>query len=79
MENASPKDTDKSFPSAGQANPSPTEGEKNTTQATKMLIIKGKEVMSSKDTKKEETESDSKDDHANPVDSTVESFKQKKL
>ncbi|GKB55058.1 hypothetical protein Tco_0905811 [Tanacetum coccineum] len=35
--------------------------------------------MSSKDAKKEETESDSEDDHDNLADSMVESSKQKKL
>ncbi|GKD17071.1 hypothetical protein Tco_1206229, partial [Tanacetum coccineum] len=40
---------------------------------------KGKEVMSSKDAEDEETESDSEDDHANPVVSMVESSKQKKM
>nr|GEW02498.1 hypothetical protein [Tanacetum cinerariifolium] len=40
---------------------------------------KGKEVMSSKDAKEEETKSDSKDDHANPANFMVESSMQKKL
>ncbi|GJW66500.1 retrovirus-related pol polyprotein from transposon TNT 1-94 [Tanacetum coccineum] len=49
---------------------------------TELLLIKkdkGKEAMSSKDAKEEETESDSKNDHANPADSMVETSKQKKL
>nr|GEY94901.1 hypothetical protein [Tanacetum cinerariifolium] len=40
---------------------------------------KGKEVMSSKDTKEEETESDSEDDYANPANSMVETSKQKNM
>ncbi|GJU68121.1 hypothetical protein Tco_1254380 [Tanacetum coccineum] len=40
---------------------------------------KSKEVMSSKDVEDEETESDSKDDHANPAETMTESSKQKKL
>nr|GEY96988.1 hypothetical protein [Tanacetum cinerariifolium] len=40
---------------------------------------KSKEVMSSKDAKDEETESDSKDDHANPAETMTESNNQKKL
>ncbi|GJT28638.1 retrovirus-related pol polyprotein from transposon TNT 1-94 [Tanacetum coccineum] len=116
MENASPKTTDKSVPSVGQAGTSPIEGEKNTKDADKANLKqqlttttppntssfqyplfpnppkstpqtegelikkdKGKEVMSSKDAKEEETESDSIDDHANPVDSMVETSKPKKL
>ncbi|GKC99982.1 hypothetical protein Tco_1170257 [Tanacetum coccineum] len=54
---------------------------KSTPQNEGELIKKdkGKEVMSSKDAKEEETESDSKDDHANPADSMVETSKPKKL
>ncbi|GJR55821.1 hypothetical protein Tco_1406342 [Tanacetum coccineum] len=40
---------------------------------------KGKEAMSSKDAVEEETESDSENDYANPVDSIVESSKENKL
>nr|GFB78230.1 hypothetical protein [Tanacetum cinerariifolium] len=40
---------------------------------------KGKEVVSSKDAKDKETESNSKDDHANLADSMVESANLKKL
>ncbi|GJW44282.1 hypothetical protein Tco_0073081 [Tanacetum coccineum] len=53
-----------------------------STPQTKGELIKkdkGKEVMSSKDAEVEETESDSKDDHANPADSMVETSNQKKL
>nr|GEW28448.1 hypothetical protein [Tanacetum cinerariifolium] len=45
------KATDKSVPSAGHTNTSPTEGEKNTKKS------KGKEVISFKDVKEYETES----------------------
>ncbi|GKC80059.1 hypothetical protein Tco_1130833 [Tanacetum coccineum] len=45
-------------------------------QLTKLL--KGKEVMSSKDVEKEETESDSEEDHSNPAKTMTESSKQKK-
>ncbi|GJY61524.1 hypothetical protein Tco_0462181 [Tanacetum coccineum] len=51
-----------------------------TNQATKDADnSKGKEVMSSKDAKDEETKSNSKDDHANPAETITESSKQKKL
>ncbi|GJS46951.1 hypothetical protein Tco_0597072 [Tanacetum coccineum] len=40
---------------------------------------KGKEVMSSKDTEDEETESDSEDDHANPAEIMTKSSEKKKL
>ncbi|GKD81452.1 hypothetical protein Tco_1348291, partial [Tanacetum coccineum] len=116
IENASPKATDKSVPSAGQAGASPAEGEKNIKDANKAnlkqqptttnlpttslfqshvfpnppkstpqtegeLIMKdkGKEVMSSKDAKEEDTKSNSEDDHVNPADSMVETSKKKKL
>nr|GEU48464.1 hypothetical protein [Tanacetum cinerariifolium] len=42
-------------------------------------LRKDKEVMSSKDVKEEETESDSEDEHANPADFMIESSKKKKL
>nr|GEZ47798.1 hypothetical protein [Tanacetum cinerariifolium] len=107
---------DKSVPSAGHAGASPTDGEKNTDQATKDAdkanlkqqptttappntlsfhspfftcsprrtpqteeeIIKkdkGIEAMSSKDAKEEDTKSDSENDHTNPTNSMVKSFK----
>ncbi|GJU94883.1 retrovirus-related pol polyprotein from transposon TNT 1-94 [Tanacetum coccineum] len=52
-----------------------------STPQTKGELIKkdkGKEAMSSKDAEEEETESDSENDYANPVDSMVESSKKKK-
>ncbi|GJW97539.1 hypothetical protein Tco_0179347 [Tanacetum coccineum] len=52
------------------------------TAQTKGELIKkdkGKEAMSSKDVKEEETKSESEDDHANPVNSMFETSKQKKL
>ncbi|GJT39304.1 hypothetical protein Tco_0939169 [Tanacetum coccineum] len=54
---------------------------KSTPQTEGELIKKnkGKEVISSKDSEEEETESDSKNDHAKPDDSMVETSKQKKL
>nr|GEZ58833.1 hypothetical protein [Tanacetum cinerariifolium] len=48
-------------------------------QSPLFLKNKGKEVISSKDAKDEETKSDSEDDHANLTNSMVESSKQKKL
>ncbi|GKA62203.1 hypothetical protein Tco_0761722 [Tanacetum coccineum] len=80
VENASSKAIDNGVPSAGHANASPVEGEKNTNQDTKDDDnSKGKEVMSSKDTEDEETKSDFEDDHANLADTMTESSKQKKL
>ncbi|GJY24872.1 hypothetical protein Tco_0398530 [Tanacetum coccineum] len=76
-ENASSKAIDMGVPSAGHADASPAEGEKNINQATK--DSKGKEVMSPEDAENEETESDSENDHANPAKTTNESSKQKKL
>ncbi|GJV90828.1 hypothetical protein Tco_1538641, partial [Tanacetum coccineum] len=80
IENASTKATDKGIPIVGYASASLAEEEKNINQATKDADnSKGKEVMSSKDAKDEETESNSKDDHANPAETMTESSKQKKL
>ncbi|GJT81565.1 hypothetical protein Tco_1055907 [Tanacetum coccineum] len=80
IENASTKATDKGIPIVGYASASLAEEEKNINQATKDADnSKGKEVMSSKDAKDEETESNSKDDHANPAETITESSKQKKL
>ncbi|GKB34396.1 hypothetical protein Tco_0879338, partial [Tanacetum coccineum] len=39
VENASPKDTDKSVPSASEANPSPAEGRRTQLKLQKMLIM----------------------------------------
>ncbi|GKA43561.1 hypothetical protein Tco_0736285 [Tanacetum coccineum] len=54
---------------------------KRTAQTKGELIKKdkGKEAMSSKDVEEEETKSEYEDDHANPVNSMVETSKQKKL
>nr|GEU91240.1 retrovirus-related Pol polyprotein from transposon TNT 1-94 [Tanacetum cinerariifolium] len=66
MKNALPKAIDKSVPLAGQA-------------GGLIKKDKRKEVLSSKDAKEKVTESDYEDDHANPADSMVETYKQKKL
>ncbi|GJV18094.1 hypothetical protein Tco_1363417 [Tanacetum coccineum] len=80
VENASSKAIDNGVPSAGHANASPVEGEKNTNQDTKDDDnSKGKEVMSSKDTEDEETKSDFEDDHANPAEIMTKSSEKKKL
>ncbi|GJW56847.1 retrovirus-related pol polyprotein from transposon TNT 1-94 [Tanacetum coccineum] len=89
VDQASLKAGDKGVPSAGQAGTHPVEGEKNTKQATITQIFKqraekdiikkykGKKAISSKDAKKEGTNSESND--ANLTGSRVESSKQNKL
>nr|GEY85612.1 hypothetical protein [Tanacetum cinerariifolium] len=82
--NASPVEGEKNTKDVDIANlkqqPTTTTPLKTSSfQSPLFPMRKGKEVMSSKDVKEEESESDSYDDYANPADSMVESSKQKKL
>ncbi|GJT58136.1 retrovirus-related pol polyprotein from transposon TNT 1-94 [Tanacetum coccineum] len=76
------KTGDTGLPSAGQASSHPAKGEKNTQQVKIWELIKkykGKEAMSSKDAKEEDTRSDADNDTTKLAGSMVKSSKKKKL
>ncbi|GJY43034.1 hypothetical protein Tco_0431247 [Tanacetum coccineum] len=88
LNSASSKVRDHSVPSVGQANTRPTEGEKDTNQATISQLFqrrgehikedKGKKALSSKEAEKASTDSDS-DDETHVTGSMVEPSRTKKL